>query len=312
MGPGTASMYVAPGAKMIMSDGQAEEVKGYIAAGTITSPGTLYVEDGVTITGVEATYLTLAGTKTVLYAIEHNFDPQPANYSAANPLTVDTLSWSLPDPNNPGGTVTCDVIFTSDPNLPANAKIVDNQDLETIGISLEPGLDYYWQITVYDSAFAEPTIVSPVFTFNTRNEAPTADAGDDVQTWLVDSTRDIQLAGAVIDEDGSGPDTYLWEVTSNANDLNPATLDDATLANATVTLPESGWYTLSLVVNDGADPSEAADTMRIRVYADACAHAQAQNGYLTPVGDTDNDCDVDIADFAIVAADWLLDTNSTE
>lgn len=289
---------------LILAGDEVSTVQGYIDDGLITGyggAGTAYVDYDETNPG-----------KTTVYAV-HALDPQPANGATVSAAT-DTLGWTLPDPNSQASVVTCDVIFGTDPNmanLSANSLVVDGQAVETVGIPVVADQDYYWWITVYDSDFAEPVFGPLLFTFNTRNVAPTADAGDDLETWLVDGTRDVTLAGAAIDDDGPGPYSYLWEVTSDANDLNPATLDDATLPNATVTLPEAGEYTLSLIVNDGADPS-AADSMQITVYADSCEHARNQAGFVRLAGDTDEDCDVDMTDFANVAATWLEENYSIE
>jgi hypothetical protein len=293
-----------------------------ITAGTLIIDGDAltyvqgYIDDGLIIGygGAGAAHVDYDATddKTTVYAV-HALDPQPANGATASAAT-DTLGWMLPDPNSPASIVTCDVILGTDPNmanLSVNTLVVDGQAVETADIAVVEDEDYYWQITVYDSAFAEPVLVSPVFTFNTRNVAPTADAGDDLETWLADGSRDVILAGIAIDDDGPGPYSYEWEVTSNANDLNPATLDDATLPNATVTLPEAGEYTLALIVNDGADPS-AADSIQITVYADSCEHARNQAGFAAFPGDTDGDCDVDMVDLANLSANWLQENYSIE
>ncbi len=288
---------------LIIKPDKSGKVQGYINDGFIIGyggDGTAYVDYDVTNPG-----------KTTVYAV-HKLDPQPADGATAS-ATTDTLGWTLPDPNSEASILTCDVIFGTDPNmanLSANT-LTQGLTVGTVGIAVDVDQDYYWQVTVYDSDLAEPVLVGPVFTFNTRNVAPTADAGDDLETWLVDGTRDIQLAGAAIDDDGPGPYSYLWEVTSDANELNPATLDDATLPDATVTLPEAGEYTLSLIVNDGADPS-AADSIQITVYADSCQHARNQDGFVRLAGDTDEDCDVDMTDFANVAANWLEENYSIE
>ena len=291
------------GGTLILAGDEVSTVQGYIDDGLITGYG-----------GAGAAYVDYDATddKTTVYAV-HALDPQPANGASASAAT-DTLGWMLPDPNSPASIVTCEVIFGTDPNmanLSANTLVVDGQAVETADIAVVKGEDYYWQITVYDSDFAEPVLVSPLFTFNTRNVAPTADAGDDLETWLADGSRDVTLAGIAIDDDGPGPYSFLWEVTSDANDLNPATLDDATLPNPTVTLPEAGEYTLSLIVDDGADPS-AADSIQITVYADSCAHARNQDGFVRFAGDTDEDCDVDMTDLANVAANWLEENYSIE
>ena len=204
-------------------------------------------------------------------------------------------------------------VFGSDPNIingvlqaGSNTLLVDNQAVETAAVSLVTDIKYYWQITAIfsDGAASE---VSRVFIFDTDNVVPIADAGADVETWLIGGTRDVQLAGASIDPDGPAA-IFLWEVTASP-DPGTASLDDPALANATVTVIAAGSYTLSLVVDDSEDTS-APDTMTITVYSDACAHAQAQPGYVAPDGDTNGDCVVDMLDLANVASDWLEDTST--
>lgn len=74
---------------------------------------------------------------------------------------------------------------------------------------------------------------------------------------------------------------------------------------------ETVWPGTYVVRLTAADNSwVASDTVTVQVAADACAQAQADpawagfNGY-----DADEDCDVDLADFAAFARQWLEDRN---
>ena len=62
-----------------------------------------------------------------------------------------------------------------------------------------------------------------------------------------------------------------------------------------------------------ADNSVTSDTLEIRVGKDACAAAQLVPGWTTfNYYDVDQDCDVDLSDFALLAAEWLDDRNLTD
>ena len=146
---------------------------------------------------------------------------------------------------------------------------------------------------------------SRLFSFE-ATETPVVDAGEDVDTWLVGDSRVVQLDGS---HEGGG--TLEWTVTEEPDPVsNPAVISDSTIVNPTVTITEPGSYTLQITATLG----EVGDTdeMQIVLYADACKHAQDQDGFVTLSGDSDDDCDVDLTDVANVAASWLMDNRSTE
>lgn len=292
------------GGRMIIDGDELVEVQGYISSGLITSPGTLYIDYDETNAG-----------KTTLYAIEHNFAPVPAD-GGQTPASTTAITWDLPDPNGVGA-VTCDVVFGTDPNFIDGALLVNPLNALTtdtgtsLAVSLVADEDYYWQLTVHDPELDD--LLSPVFSFDTRNVPPVADAGADIDSWMPDAGGDrvLVLDGTGSSDGGDGPTlTYLWEVTENANDLNPAILVDETTATPTLTIPENGTYTLSLIVDDGVETS-AADILTVTVYSDSCAHAQGIGDEM-PAGDIDNDCDVDMDDLAAMSSGWLMDLSSIE
>ncbi len=58
---------------------------------------------------------------------------------------------------------------------------------------------------------------------------------------------------------------------------------------------------------------EYDDTMEIHGYADACQAAKANpSGYTPLVHDSNNDCRENLEDFAVFAADWLMDISLAE
>jgi hypothetical protein len=223
------------------------------------------------------------------------------------------LQWTLPEPNVPGGIVTCDVYFGTNAYVEANPKVVNRQAVESVPVMLAPQTNYYWALDLYDSSISttDPFHLSPIFTFNTMNMAPVVEAGDDIATWLDNSQRVVQLDGVVSDEGGGpGPATLLWTVIAEPNELNPAQISDTLAANPTVTVGEPGSYTLQLEADDGE--FTATDTMQIVLYADPCEHAKNQEGFELIPGDINEDCIVNELDLAILEEHWLEWNYSTE
>ncbi|WP_291777557.1 hypothetical protein, partial [Cecembia sp.] len=95
------------------------------------------------------------------------FNPVPADGATVSSGDV-LLEWILPEPNQPGSIVTCDVYWGTDPNIINNEKIIDNQMVESALVSADFGQVYYWQIITYQGGIKDVT--GPVFTFNTLNQ----------------------------------------------------------------------------------------------------------------------------------------------
>jgi len=279
-------------------------VQGYIDNGWITAYGgnnsKLHLDYDVTNSG-----------KTTLKAT-HLLNPNPT-YGSTVTVSVNQLQWTLPDPNLPGGVITCDVYFGTNPEVEANPKVVIGQAVESVSVTLASNTIYYWAFDLYDSSISttEPFHLSPIFTFNTSNTAPIVNAGDDIATWLDNDPRVVQLDGVVSDEDGGpGPATLLWTVIAEPNELNPPQISDPLAANPTVTIKEVGSYTLQLEAGDGE--FTATETMQIVLYADSCEHAKNQEGFELIPGDINEDCIVNELDLAILEEHWLQWNYSTE
>jgi hypothetical protein len=294
------TMDITAGTLMI-DDDQRAAVQGYIDNGWITAYGT-YPRPG----RVEVVYDSEMN-RTILKGI-HVLEPNPANGSTVS-VSINELSWTLPNPSLPGGTVDCDVYFGTNPNVEVNPKIVIRQAVESVSVTLAPLTTYYWAIDVYDSSISatQPIMLSPIFTFNTNNQPPVADAGGDVATWLEDGPRVVQLHGSVSDDE---PTTLLWTVIAEPNELNPAQISDPHAAEPTVTVKEVGSYTLQLEANDGEFID--TDTMEIILYADACEHAQNEEGFERLPGDANDDCKVNLLDLVNLGASWLEENYSAE
>ncbi len=289
---------------LILTGDDTVEMQGLMDAGMLFTSynGRLFMDYDVTNAG-----------KTTVWAAAHLLDPSPRDGAVVS-LTLDQLGWTLPDPNSPGGIITCDVYFGTDPNHPANPMIVDHEDgvVDSVSITVDPLTDYYWSVDVYDSSISatEPFHRSLVFTFNTQNQPPIVDAGGDVETWLAGGPRVWPLDGSATDDDMLEPVTFLWTVTAEPNDLNPAQISDLNAPDATLTMKEAGTYTLQFDAYDGE--FTVTKTKEIELYADSCEHARNQPGFVRFAGDIHYDCRVDLLDLAVMVADWLQENYTTE
>jgi len=300
----TSNMDISAGTLIINGD-EVSTVQGYIddPNGLITAYGgygTLQLDYDVTNEG-----------KTTLKAT-HLLNPNPADGSSV-PDSVNQLQWTLPEPNQPGGVVTCDVYFGTDPDIENNPKVVTRQAVESVSVTLALDTTYYWALDLYDSSISttEPFMLGHIFKFDTQNQPPIVNAGANVATWLDNGLRVVQLDGVVSDEDGGpGPATLLWMLIAEPNESNPAQISDPLAANPTVTVKELGSYTLQLEAGDGE--FSATDTMQIVLYADPCEHAKNQEGFELIPGDINEDCIVNELDLAILEEHWLEENFSVE
>ena len=212
-----------------------EIIQGLIGLGKIVTDGsgTLYVDDSVTTAGL-----------TSLFVIDHAFNPVPAPYTITGlegDVGTITLSYDAPEPNEIGGTVTCDVVFNTEPNVTAGVlagtEIHSDLSGDQTGLavpnggSLIIGQTYYWQVVVDDT---EPGLwYSPVWNFTHANRPPTAVmAGDGrFDSWIPDEWAvqelDVQLDGTGSSDPEGSALTYQWSIDVNNGDNN-CTLDDAT------------------------------------------------------------------------------------
>ena len=270
---------------IIVADGGARDVQ-------------IFFDDGYTF--VTASVLTT------------RLDPSPPDGSTV-PDGPTRLQWTLPEPNDPAGIITCDVYFGTNSNVEVNPRVVIGQSVESVDVTLAIDTNYYWALDLYDSSVSAnyPVYLSPIFTLNTMNIAPVVNAGDDIETWLAGGPRVVPLAGIASDEDDRpGPTTLAWTVIAEPNELNPAQISDPAVANPTVTVIEAGTYTLQLQASDGEYTT--AETMQIVVYEDACEHAKNQEGFVLIPGDINEDCIVDELDLTILEEHWLQWNYSTE
>ena len=293
----TSNMDISAGTLIINGD-EVSTVQGYIddPNGLITAYGgygTLQLDYDATNEG-----------KTTLKAT-HLLNPNPVDGSSIAD-SVNQLQWTLPEPNLPGGVVTCDVYFGTDPVVENNPKVVSRQAVESVSVTLALATTYYWALDLYDSSISttEPFMLGHIFKFDTQNQPPIVNAADDVATWLDNGLRVVQVDGVVSDEGGGpGAATLLWTVIAEPNELNPAQISDPYVANPTVTVRELGSYTLQLEAGDGEYTD--SDILTINVYSDNCEAAKSLPEWEPIPGDINLDCIVDQLDMDILTENWL-------
>lgn len=286
---------------VIINGDQRAPVAGYITANKIRAfggKGTVVVD-----------YNTRNPGKTTITAI-HPMKPSPA-MSQTIPQGNVTLSWTNMDPNKPGDPVYVDVWFGADPNKTdpwSYTKVLPHSDQTSVTVSApstEIGKPYYWQVDSYIGSDADP-IAGDVFVFYATNDlAPVVNAGPDIVQWFNGATSlTIPMVATVIDE-SLATAKFAWAFTGDATGL---TLSDVSVENPTVTVTRTGVYTLTLTVTDQYGQT-GSDDLVLSVFVDDCAAAKAQPGYVALAGDLDGDCNVDISDFELLAADWLKDVS---
>jgi len=166
------------------------------------------VHDGIIVADGGArdvqTYFMDGYTFVTASVLGTRLDPIPTDGSTVPDGPIQ-LQWTLPEPNVPGGAVTCDVYFGTNPIVEANPKVVAGQAVESVSVTLAPDTEYFWALDLYDTSISTtyPIYLSPIFTLNTMNLAPVVDAGDDIATWLAGGPRVVRTRAchACVDDD---------------------------------------------------------------------------------------------------------------
>ena len=262
-------------------------------------------------------------------------DPQPEEKGKGVPVINAVLSWTTgvdpADPDRPNPAITGHNLWLSIPydpanppaapdwqdacvqifQIPADTNPADGTPDATASYStiLQRDALYYWAVDESLGA-ADPRdwdnlIQGVQWSFETVTSGPEVDAGSSIVTWLKSGTTTVDLNGTVADQTGDVTAT-LWSVISSPPG---STVDIAnnSVAATTATLAQTGLYVLELHAMD-ATQQEDSGLMQINVYADSCEAAKNNpNGYTAPPYDFNDDCRVDVIDFALFAAVWLQD-----
>ncbi len=176
-------------------------------------------------------------------------NPNPGMHEVV-PDTLTQLEWANPEPNLPGGVITCDVYFgTTEPNvlesdygLEYTLATGTPDTFATLPIALAPLTQYYWVVDVHDSSQIGMHH-GRKWSFNTFNVGPAVDAGEDQYVWLTKAIvstepaadtcmRDSTPRGAdgLMDIHGSaGRAGYVRFDLSALTAMGPGTVENATL-----------------------------------------------------------------------------------
>lgn len=273
-------------------------------------------------TAGSTTYLWNAGQPlepvlTLTYALGNNPDkahnPNPADEAIVE-TDLASLSWTNPEPNSPGGILNCDVYLGTEPNVLTMDKKTLSAGAASVAINttnfpkygiLDNQKTYYWKVDVHDSSSPD-VIDGQMWSFYTNNNAaPIADAGPDQVAWLGKSGTPgqelILLNGTTSDDNLPTPAyTVQWsQISGPAVTISPNDTDDTS-----VTVTARGTYVFELKADDGN--RYAADTVQIIVGTDSCDASHMSTGQPYDAGDQNQDCIVNLQDFAVlISANWM-------
>jgi T5SS/PEP-CTERM-associated repeat protein len=246
----------------------------------------------------------------------HPFQPKPVDGSNVSAGST-TLSWTLPDPCQPGKPVLVDVYFGTSPDFPVGGSILTPQvikqkNVSSVVVQTKPKTRYYWAVDTYFGNAKDP-VFGPIFSFMADNLVPTVEAGNEIVSWLKNGSAQVALNATVTDDGFLVPYTVKWTVMTEPSP-GMAVLADPKAEDTTVTLKAVGQYVLKLEANDGE--YTGSDTITINVYVNSCEAAKSLPGYQPLPGDLNGDCVVNDADLAILQAHWLqcnaLDCNDVK
>lgn len=251
-------------------------------------------------------------------------NPVPADKSTVSNSPL-TLSWTNPDPNDGVSPVSCDVYFGMDPNRPEMDMVSLGAGISSVDINatnfptygtqpLVDANDFYWVVDCHDPSAAPGSGDGLYWSFSTDyNIAPVVDAGPDQVAWLGMSgtagQEVISLSGAVSDDGKPNPPgtvTLLWTQVSGPATVTPS--PDNT-ASTSVTITVAGVYEFMLTADDS--DKQTSDTVEIIVGTDSCEASILSGSYYNSK-DFNQDCVVDMLDFADFTSDWLACTNTLE
>lgn len=252
------------------------------------------------------------------------FNPSPAQNAPNVPTSVHTLSWI-----NRDNVDVCQVYFgknISEPNsldyktkLSMIGRIENPEKTGSIQIpasmALAEGDVCYWVVDSYRNSAppAEPNLPGLLWTFKVNNnDAPDVKAGLDQGVWLgMNGTAGqvtVTLNGTTEDDGLPNPPgklTLTWSQVSGPT----VTIVSADAAIASVSITQTGTYQFKLSATDGEFSAE--DNVVVYVGENACQASHMMPGspaYSTY--DFNQDCLVNLVDFADFAADWLNCTDA--
>lgn len=232
--------------------------------------------------------------------------PNPEDDSIS-PATLPELSWTNPDPNNPGDQITCTVYLSvddgEDPNRLEMNSVSLNPGENSVSLTQFPALvndtPYIWIVDCTDPN--KGLIEGEAWRFF-AGQAPEADAGPDQTAWLGMSGtagQEVILLSGTTSDDGAY--TTQWTQTAGTPKV---TINSADQDQATVTFEAAGDYEFTLTADDGN--LATSDSVRIVIGEDACDASHIETVHAFNAADTNEDCIVDLTDLLdLIVADWL-------
>jgi hypothetical protein len=266
--------------------------------------------------------------------IGFDFVPTPAHGSTVHPETATPLSWTtLPVCDNESDSATVDVYWNTNSDGSDKAAGTVHYDVLAAGAlstlvseSVADNTTYYWKIvaTDPDTGSATPApfeMESAIYSLTTAsNLPPTVVVNDPGYQWLnVVGEKTVTITSTVYDEDDYGAHIYTWSATPATVVFIPNGTNTANVTSAKFTA--DGDYELTLTVFDDIDEHIVPSIpVAVHVYADACEATKGEGVDGNPLdpynetaarerGDTDYNCDVNLADLAIMVSNWLSEVS---
>ncbi len=251
--------------------------------------------------------------------------PDPMNRNPAYKTVLQgnqTLSWTNMAPIPPATDVWVDVWFGTDPNkLGANYTKVVTKGKNATSVAVSAPLvteptTYYWQVDSYlmgDPALVvydanNPVIEGLITPFEVTGNTPPSVVIETkpTATWI---NEPVQLDSTLTD-DGSSPVTYLWTASKDGvvlTEPNVVFSPSAMVADPTVTVNyHSGPFTVMVTVDDGFNLPVSSGSVAMDCALNACQATTAViNLDVLHPGDAVLDCQLNLADFAVFARNWL-------
>lgn len=153
------------------------------------------------------------------------------------------------------------------------------------------------EVKIYNYALSETEVRAMTAQGKT---VPFVDAGTISSPLTYKTGEQIPLNGRVLDYGTPGTVTTLWTTVSGPEDAEAIFANPSSPAT-TVLFPKFGQYTLRLTGAD--DLATVIDEITVDVVRPTCADVKTAKKLM--VGDFDENCRVNLEDFAILAADWM-------
>lgn len=259
--------------------------------------------------------------KTTITAISP-LEPSPA-YKEIVPANGVDLSWTNLDPCSfYADEVWVDVWFGTEPNKPSDPRYTMQVDagmnVNTVNVSASTPGAYYWQVDSYlygdpavvdysDPNFSDGYVEGDVFIFEASDDFP--------PTVTIETPPTLTWAGQPVQLDATISDTgdsvlHIEWSSEEGTDPNITFSPSANVEDPTVAGDSHQPNTLMTIkVWDEFNGEENASfaSVNIDIAADQCQAARGGFPRLDQVylGDYDENCIIDLVDFAMFASQWL-------